>query len=238
MKNNYKTPAGYTDYETYRNYDNRACEVVNDFLDTNFYPNITTTLNRNNNTNEQIKGVDLTFTDKNNFTYICDEKAAVKWSNRKLKTYAFELMFIDRGGYIHNGWLLADNQINNSYNLIYTDKINDEEGDFNYKTFTTEEIQEVTSFIVRKEAVINYFKSIGWHKNKFLDKCQEIRRTDGKCYMYNIETDGLRFYYSKQLPEKPINVLISREKLFELSDYVYKYIKGEYRVYYKSKRIK
>ena len=37
----YEVPNGYNSYEAYRNYDNRACEVVNEFLDENFYPYIT-----------------------------------------------------------------------------------------------------------------------------------------------------------------------------------------------------
>ena len=30
---------------------------------------------------------------------------------------------LNRAGNLHDGWFLAKNQINNSYNLIYTDKI-------------------------------------------------------------------------------------------------------------------
>ena len=228
METKLNAPKGFNSYEEYRNYDNRACEVVNNFLDRNCYNFFTSkTLKRITATSEQIKGVDCKFQanklTKSDYEYICDEKAAVKWANKDLQTFSIELQFVNRAGHLHNGWFLAENQINNCYNFIYTDKIKDENGNYNYKTFTESDIKEVTCIFVRKERIKEYLKSIGWTQELLEDKCKEIRRTNGKCDLCDIEKDGLRFCFSSYLPERPINILLSRRKLIELSDIVYKY---------------
>lgn len=227
--NYYATPTGYTSYEEYRNYDERACEVVNDFLDENFYPHFTvdTTFERIETMEEQVKGIDCTFTATNGIEYICDEKAAVKWANKNLKTFAIELNYINRAGNLHMGWFLDDKNVSNSYNFIYTDKIRDDEGDFNYHTFTEDNIKEVTCILVSKDKLTDYFNSLGWTKKRFLIKCQKIRESNGECKMGDLETNGLRFHYGKNLPEKSINALVSREKLKEIADYVYTYKNGK-----------
>jgi hypothetical protein len=64
MQTNYTytaTVADYKDYNTYRSYDERACEVVNDFLDTKFYPVYTECSERIDEKQCQVKGVDIKF---------------------------------------------------------------------------------------------------------------------------------------------------------------------------------
>ena len=56
---------------------------------------------------------------------------------------------------------LRKNQINNSYNLIYTDKINDDEGDFDYHTFTSDQIRELHGYVNKKEKLKAYLYSLG-----------------------------------------------------------------------------
>lgn len=220
-RNYYTTPAGYNSYEEYRSYDTRACDIVNEYLDNNLYP-FFVEFERIDTFKEQIHGIDCTFTDYKNFCYTCDEKAAVKWSNKDLKTFALELKYINRAGNLHRGWFLDTTQENNSYNFIYTDKVRDNEGDFDYNTFTPDNIKEVTCYIVRKNKIKEYFSSIGWNEEKLLEKAREIRRTNGNCEMCDLNKDGLRFHFAKNLPEKCINVLISRNKLQDLADYVFK----------------
>lgn len=233
--NHYTTPKGYKDYETYRNFDNRACEIVNDFLDEKFYPYITKAFKRTQKFDKQVKGIDCVFADRNHNHYICDEKSAVKYSNKTLNTYAFELQFINRAGNLQPGWFLSDNQTNNSYNLIYTDKIYNEEGDFDYHTFTTDQIKVLHAYIVRKETIKNYLHELGLTTETILKKCEEIRKTNGDCYLGDIDKDGYCYRISKQLPEQPINLLINRNMLDVLSDYTYIYNKGKFTINFNKK---
>lgn len=215
------TVADFKDYNTYRSYDERACEVVNDFLDTKFYPVYTESSERVDEKKYQVQGVDIKF-DLSGTTYICDEKAAVKWMNKNLKTYAMELEFINRGGYLNDGWFVNDSQINNSYCLIYTDKI-----EAPYNSFTTEDIKEVTVIIVTKDSIKDYLADKGWTAKNLKNKCKEIRSKGGYgVNMGNIQEHGLKFSYSQQLPEKPINVLIPRDELENMSVLTVKYNNG------------
>lgn len=221
MENTYTytaTVADYKDYNTYRSYDERACEVVNNFLDTKFYPIYSTKSERVEEKKYQVQGVDIKF-NMGDVEYICDEKAAVKWMNRKLNTFAIEVEFINRGGYIQEGWFTNSTQINNSYCFIYTDKI-----DAEYNTFQTEDIKEMTVILVRKEAIKDYLQGKGWTKKAIKRKCENIRINNGYgVNMGNIEENGLKFSFSKQLPEQPINILIPREELERMSDLTVKY---------------
>lgn len=224
MQTNYTytaTVADYKDYNTYRSYDERACEVVNDFLDTKFYPVYTECSERIDEKQYQVKGVDVKF-DMSGTTYVCDEKAAVKWMNKNLKTYAMELEFINRGGYLNDGWFVNDSQINNSYCLIYTDRI-----DAPYNSFTAEDIKDMTVIIVKKDAIKEYLAEKGWTSKNLKNKCREIREKGGYgVNMGNIQEHGLKFSYSYSLPEKPINVLIPRDELEKMSDLTVKYTGG------------
>lgn len=215
----------YNSYEEYRSYDYRACEIVNDFLDSNCYPYFTKKFKRTDDFKLQTSGVDCVFITHANKHYICDEKAAIKWSNKTLTTHAFELQFINRASNLHDGWLLAE-QKTNTYHLIYTDKIYNDEGDFDYTTFTTDQIKVIHGYIIRKSKLIEYFNSIGQTKEKMILKCKEIRDTNGKCDMGDIDKDGYRYKYCDYLAEQPINILISRDMLDVLADITYTYDNG------------
>lgn len=219
--NYYTTPNGFNSYEEYRSADARACDILNKYMDQNVYP-LFVSSDRIDTFNEQVHGVDCTFTDFNGFEYICDEKAALKWANKSLETQALELKYINRAGHLHRGWFLDESQQNNCYNFIYTDLLRDKNWVYDARDFKIEDIKEIECYIVRKERLKQYFSSIGWDDEKLLEKAREIRRTNGRCDMLDIEKDGLRFCFSKQLPEKPINVLVSRNTLLSLSDYIYK----------------
>ena len=67
---------------TMRTSDERASEVVNNFMQ-KFYDNNTTNFKRYFDKLTQVKGIDVSFT-FNGVDYKCDEKAAVRWMNRKL----------------------------------------------------------------------------------------------------------------------------------------------------------
>lgn len=189
--------------------DERASEVVNNFMQ-KFYDNNTTNFKRYFDKLTQVKGIDVSFT-FNGVDYKCDEKAAVRWMNIKLNTFALELEFINRGNKLQTGWFLNEDLDNNSYMFIYTDKVAGQ-----YDSFTEEDIKECTIILVRKERIQEYLDSIGWTTKRIKDKCDMIRDYEGFCTMRD---EKIRFCYSEQLVEKPINLLIDRQKLIELSDY-------------------
>jgi hypothetical protein len=212
-------------------------EIVEEFLEEHYYPHFTKNFERITEKDKQVIGIDCTFTIKN-YDYICDEKAACGWANKNLQTFSLELTYINRAKKLHKGWYLDNTHVSNSFNLVYTDVIRDNEGDFSYYTFEKEHIKELTSILVRKEKLNEYLNSIGWTKEKLLEKAKEIRETNGNCEMGKKDIDEVRFYYCKNLPELPTNILIKREKLLELSDLTFIYNRGVIEFYSGGKRIK
>lgn len=196
-----------------RNYDVSASNIVYDYLEDVLYSKEVINFKRNEDFETQIKGVDVTF-DRGGHHYIADEKASVQWANkRKLRTYSFELSFLDKKNWVHDGWLISDDEINNSFVLVWCDR-------FKADMLTSkDEIEEIEVAIVKRRALVDHIESLGWDRDKLVRKMELIRSNPDYEYMGNINKDGCKFSYSQQLVEKPINILLPRSKLLELSDF-------------------
>lgn len=196
-----------------RNYDVNASNIVYDYLEDVLYSKEVTNFKRNEDFKTQIKGVDVTF-DRGGYHYIADEKASVRWANKhKLQTYSFELAFLNKKNEVHDGWLINDGEINNSFVLVWCDK-------FKVDRLTSkDEIEEIEVAIIKRQALVDHIVSLGWTKDKLIRKMWSIRNNPDNEYMGNINKYGCKFSYSQQLVEKPINILLPRSKILELSDF-------------------
>ncbi len=200
-----------------RKEDEKCSDIVSDFLDEHFYSKCET-IERVNDKNRQIKGIDVIFT-LDGKKFICDEKSAIRYVNKKLKTFSMELSFLDKGGNVHEGWLLDENKINDSFLFIWIDKAKkDILSDKN-------DIQEIEYSLVYKRDIINYLESIGWDELRLIRKSELIRENENE-YCGDLYKDGCRFVCSRFLYEKPVNVLIKREKLKKLSVLTEKIVKN------------
>lgn len=209
----------YREESIYRNEDERLMQLVSDFLDKYLYSRIASEVVRYEDKATQTKGIDLTF--KLNSTgkeYKCDEKAAVRYINKGLRTFSLELSFINRRNEVQTGWLIShDDSGNDSYMFIWIDDAESEHPK------TIEEIHGLEVALVRKTAIMDYLKSLGWDKEKLLEKDDRIRMFDDE-YMGNINRNGFKFSFSQQLVEQPINILLTRDVYKQISDYT-EYIK-------------
>lgn len=192
-----------------RETDEKCANIVSEFLDNVFYSTHTQKFERIDTLKEQIQGVDIKFKFKNK-AYICDEKAAIRYVNKTLKTFSFELNFTNQGDKLADGWLLDEKKINNSFLLVWIDKakkdIIENKSDI--------EICEIA--LIKRRSIIDYLKDRGWDKEKLAIKSKRIRENENED-LGNIYKNGLKFTYSKQLVEQPINVLIPREELIKMS---------------------
>lgn len=176
-----------------RDEDEKLSEEIGDFLDKTFYLEETTDSIRIKDKKLQISGIDTIFTYQGQ-KYECDEKAAVRYRN--LKTFSLELSFIDKNGDIAVGWFLSQKNRNNSYLFVWIDD------------------GEIEIALVEKSAILKYLQSLGWTNELLLKKQRKIRYAldnDKFEYLGNLDNDGLKFHYSKQLVEKPINILLYRD---------------------------
>ena len=176
-----------------------------------FYARKCENFERVNDRDRQVAGIDTIF-DFNDNHYVCDEKAAIRYINKNLKTFAFELSFLNRSGCLTDGWLLSDKKVNNSFLLVWIDKAKKDIIE------SSDDIEVAQLCLVRRDAILEHLDSLGWSIENLSRKDMEIR-SDEDCYLGDIYKDHVKFSYSWKLFEKPINVLLPRKKLVEISDF-------------------
>lgn len=197
-----------------RREDEKCAEIVSQFLEQHFY-NRTENYEKIDDREKQLQGVDVIFF-FNNKQYICDEKAAIRYVNKSLQTFAFELSFLGKGDKLIDGWLISNTKINNSFLCIWIDK-----ADYDLLE-DVDDIKELEIALIDKQALVDYLQSLGWTVNKLHIKADRMRKNLNEP-QGDIEINGWRFVCSRKLAEKPVNVLVSREKLKELADYTTKF---------------
>lgn len=195
---------------TVREYDEHCEKVMGQFLDKYFYEEyLDGNVTRITDKKSQVKGVDVVIDDGDVKFYV-DEKAAIRYIG--LKTFALELSFLNRQGNVNTGWLLDDTKINSHFLFVWINELYGE-------TIENEQsIKNVDVALVSRDSILNYLSSIGWNKDNLSLKDQQIR-SNKNTYMGNIRKNGCKFAYSEQLIEKPINILLPKEKYMEMADF-------------------
>jgi hypothetical protein len=191
--------------------DERCSDIVSDFLNDNFYSKKCKFFERINDKERQIQGIDVIF-ELNGQKYVCDEKAAIRYVNKNLKTFSLELSFKDRGGNLHDGWLIDESKINDSFLFIWIDKAKHD------ILMSKDDIKELEIALVNKKSIIEHLDSIGWGISQLIRKSELIRENEHE-YCGNLYEDGCKFVCSRFLYEKPVNVLLKRDTLKKISIY-------------------
>jgi hypothetical protein len=198
-----------------RKEDEKCADIVSKFLEKHFY-NKVENYEKIDDKEQQVKGVDVIFI-LNGKQYVCDEKAAIRYVNKNLQTFAFELSFLGKGDKLIDGWLISNTKINNSFLCIWIDK-----ADYDLLE-DIDDIKEMEIALVDKNKLMEYLQNLGWTVSKLNVKADRMRKNP-KEPQGEIETNGCRFVCSRKLAEKPVNVLVSREKLKEIADYTEKIV--------------
>ena len=186
-----------------REEDIKLSNNIYDFLDKTFYATEVTNFERVNDKKRQVGGIDTIF-EIDGKKYIADEKAAVRWRN--LTTYSLELSFINRKGEVQDGWFIRDDLQNDSYVFVWVDE---KEGK-----------EYISLAVVKKEKILEHLKTLGWTKESLRMK-ESLIRNGTSTYTGRKEIDGYKFSFSKQLVEKPINIILPRSVYENLSDKIW-----------------
>ena len=194
-----------------RKEDEKCSDIVSNFLNENFYSKKCKFFERICDKERQIQGIDIIF-DLNGQKYVCDEKAAIRYVNKNLRTFSLELSFKDRGGNLHDGWLIDETKINDSFLFIWIDKAKHD------ILSSKDDIQELEIALVNKKTIIEHLESIGWEIPKLIKKSELIREDENE-NCGNLYEDGCKFVCSRFLYEKPVNVLLKRDLLKKISVY-------------------
>ena len=182
-----------------RRSDETRSDHAHKMLERVFYIPKTTSYHGIHDKETQVRGVDTIFT-YNGRECNCDEKAAVNYVAKSLQTFSLELSFIDRTNKQVAGWFLKDDSLTDSYIFVWFDK------------------DSYEMALVEKKRINEYLESLGWNKDKLHRKSELIR--EGKDENFgNIKKNGCKFSFSNYdwMPERPINVLVPRDKLLEMA---------------------
>lgn len=202
----------------YSNLRKRDMFVENEltkYLDKSLYKrkDIFSQTDRIKNLDLQYNGVDiiLSIPCLNLFEIKVDEKAQLreKYIGNPRPTFILELSFENSANNIQKGWFLDENILTDYYQFIWIDKAK-------CKDFIKEEDFETIDFcLVSRQKLINYFNNKGFTFNRLMEIENTIRTSGENC---NISDNDFYFYYTKDLPEKPINIVVKKYVYQNLAD--------------------
>lgn len=195
---------------TLRKSDNEAEFEIAKFLDKNFYPSYTKNLIRYNDIAHQMAGIDVQFDYNNISDMLIDEKAAVHYVNKNLPTFAFEINFLLSSGQLVDGWFYAKDKSTQYYLLAWLWAKKD-------TGFKAEEITKADLVIINRKLIIDMLSENGWTHQTAIECSEKIRQKNEAGAHFRNDTNPFYFYYSPQLAEKPINIIINKKELIKLS---------------------
>lgn len=204
-------------YNTFRTKDMEAERELAKFLDKHLYSkDIFTRAERTDSAYTQIEGSDiiLTIPSLNIQDAVVDEKASIYYINKDLKTFVLEISFLNRGYQIQEGWFVND-QLSTQYYLMQWIKANVadpwqvKEGN----------ITEIECVLVSKKKLKDYFEREGYDKTRLIQLSQQMRASQQK--MLAPAGKPYRFFFTQNLAEKPVNILLNKEEYIRLGEFHY-----------------
>ncbi len=202
---------------TLRNQDSQAEIAVSQFLDQFFYPNYVQNLKRYSDLETQLKGVDVTFDFEGSTRLLVDEKAAVHFVNKNIPTFAFEIDFIGTDGKLKEGWLFDEGKKTQYYLLTWIQAVKD-------VGFYCDDISQLEVLLVERQAIINFLNNFHLDVKSAKEISQELRLKNQIGPAHKNSASPFYFYLTEHLTERPINVVIKKKALVELS-VLHKFVK-------------
>lgn len=213
------------DYEIRRELDVKNEKIGLEFLEKRLFykfPTYTPVYD----TKQQIGGVDFTLRGKDKHEYLCDLKVAASAVNQEKPLITGCLECYRRyknkrtGEWTDDvGWFLQENKIANSIAILWVDKAKTN------KLNSPEDILVAEVAIIKYDVIWDYLHKLGWDIKQISEKTKSYRGREKEIFKSKW-TKGIGFssspgYYEE---ERPINILIGREKYKELSVYHEKYV--------------
>lgn len=192
--------------------DLTAEKEVSKFLDRYFYgTKMVKDFHRYTSKDEQLKGKDVKFTFGRFKEIIVDEKSQGHYVNKDLPTFAFELQYIGGGNNQKIGWLIDEEKETQYYLLIWI-RANKNRG------FKSEDITYLDCILLEREKIKSHLIDQGVDFSNISEICNIIRRDGKKGKQTNFDYGDSYFYLTKKLVEEPINIVVTKKVLSELSD--------------------
>ena len=220
--------------ESFRKQDMAAEQQLALFLDRCFWSRLTdkagqpVPFERVTDRDTQLTGIDVILRFPGQ-TICIDEKASLYYCNRNLPTFAFELDLVQpAGGTLLTGWFLKKTLKTDRYLLIWPNVVCEKQG----RQWVRKDIAQLEEpdFTVAEACLLSKEKLKKYLREKGLDDAQLQRRAvslrrrasaEEKVQLTEKLGPGLKLMYSGQLAEEPVNLIIRKDLLFELSEHAY-----------------
>ena len=171
-----------------------------------------------------------------------DEKATVYYFNKMIPTFAFEIDSIQTDeGTCYPGWFINDDLLTEWYHLVWPNarpNWKSKENVFNLHQLEVEDITICETMLISKKVLKTNVRNVfglnsNEELNEFLLEQSAKLRAGAPLALPTITTvekdnftkikidDNYSLYYSKSIAEKPVNLVISKDKLLELAGHVY-----------------
>ena len=196
-----------------RQIDLKNEKEIADYMDENFYAKYTTNFKRYSDRNTQLLGIDTTCDIANRKNMLIDEKAMMYYINKDIPTFAFELSFNLYGDRRVDGWFLDEKKLTQFYFMIWVNAINDD-----LTNFKKEDITNLEVIVIERKRLIKWLDSEGFSIEKIMEYNDRIVKDNlvGKTYTKN-NNKNFHFQYSNSLREKPVNIIIKKSVLKDIS---------------------
>ncbi len=197
-----------------RNRDMAVEQEISYFLDEYLYlkHDILKKYHRVKDRDSQLRGIDCTLRHKGK-DIIIDEKAASQYINSRLSTFAFELGSYQRSGYI-DGWLIDETKETTHYLLVWIQTLKpcDRRAWINKN-----DIKMLECLLIRRNDILLYLQNQGFSKENLINKRNDILKTGTFGPIDKNNLSEFYFFNTKDLQEAPVNVIIKKNKLKQIS---------------------
>ena len=207
-------------YSELRANDMRVEREIARFLDSHVYNKECLFLNprRTDTLDWQFKGCDI-IVDVPSLglqNVIVDEKTQGRYLLRPLPTFALELSFLNKNNELMEGWFTDKSKATQYYMFLWITASEDD------RTFTSDKVTDVKFAFVSRQKILDYLESNGYGYERLREMDSLIRSSNPNGGAVNkTPYSDFWFYYTTNLKEKPINIVLRQRLIYSLSDFYY-----------------
>ncbi len=222
-----------------RKTDAKCEKILHQFLEQNFYARLssaifgsmTKDIESVTDKARQCLGVDTVIhLDKEDL--FVDEKAALRYANRDLKSFAFEILYKQSNGLISDGWFVNEKVKTTHYLVMWLRVRGKKSRDGNWingeeylRLFTYKDLVAVEAYLIDRAHMYTYLKTRGIVLDDIKKKALEMH--NGNLFKVPLLSDGIRLQNSgfrqeassKVLYEEPVNLIVSKSILCDLASH-------------------
>ncbi|WP_406944168.1 UvrD-helicase domain-containing protein [Halobacillus sp. SY10] len=183
---------------------------VSKFIDSYMYSLLGYRYERMYDKDSQKKGIDVYMRKQEEEVFI-DDKCAIYFANKDLKTFTFELSYM-RGPVMKQGWFLDHNQVTTHYNVMW---MKTRDGVEDTRSIKFNDITEIEAMIISKRELQKCLETMGYTTDDLIEFDSLFRNSGLRSREMS---SGVDMIISRQLPEKPVNIKIEKEILSLIAD--------------------